>query len=262
MSSSRRARRIGRIGHVRLAAGELPQQVGVDRPEGELARLPPPRARPPHYRAARRSSSPRNTGRAAARCARRPVLVARPRAPRSIGGAAVLPDDRVVDRLAGARSQTTVVSRWLVIPIAGDVLRRHPGARHRGRAVATVMVQMASDRARPSRARDRSAEIPAGRRRRPQPPIEQERSGRGRPLIDRKQMARQLEPPNCRSQRAARPTAAAHVASAPRPRRPKLQAELRPSPCTSSGSANSGASDNAPPPRQLGTENLAELLHC
>ena len=34
------------------------------------------------------------------------------------GGAAVLPDDGAVDRRAGARSQISVVSRWLVMPIA------------------------------------------------------------------------------------------------------------------------------------------------
>ena len=34
------------------------------------------------------------------------------------GGAPVLPDDRVVDGPPGPRSQTTVVSRWLVMPIA------------------------------------------------------------------------------------------------------------------------------------------------
>jgi hypothetical protein len=32
--------------------------------------------------------------------------------------APVLPDDGVVDRLARGRSQTTVVSRWLVMPMA------------------------------------------------------------------------------------------------------------------------------------------------
>ena len=36
-------------------------------------------------------------------------------------GAGVLPDDGVVDRLAGLLSQTTAVSRWLVTPDRGDV---------------------------------------------------------------------------------------------------------------------------------------------
>ena len=49
-----------------------------------------------------------------------------------LGGAAVLPDDGVVDRLAGARSQMTSVSRWLVMPMRGDVgARVDAGLGHR-----------------------------------------------------------------------------------------------------------------------------------
>ena len=36
----------------------------------------------------------------------------------SVRGAAVLPDDGVDDRASRARSHTTVVSRWLVMPMA------------------------------------------------------------------------------------------------------------------------------------------------
>ena len=52
-------------------------------------------------------------------------------------GAPVLPDDGVVDRLAGARGPTArVVSRWLVMPMAAMSLAVQPGlgqrlARHR-----------------------------------------------------------------------------------------------------------------------------------
>ena len=83
-------------------------------------------------------------------------------------GAAVLPDDGVADRLARSlRSHTTVVSRWLVMPMAAMsaaptfafVQRLGRDARLRGPDLARVVLD-------PAGLRERSAETPSARRRR------------------------------------------------------------------------------------------------
>ena len=98
------ARRWWRRWHATRAAGQPPDQEAVDRAEGQAFPPRPRRGAPSRCRAARRSWWRRNTDRAAARCARRSASRARPSSSASqiVGGAAVLPDDGVVDRLAGA----------------------------------------------------------------------------------------------------------------------------------------------------------------
>ena len=54
------------------------------------------------------------------------------------GGAAVLPDERAVQRLAGRRVPAQTVSRWLVIPTAVELARADAG----------VLERLAGDRAR------------------------------------------------------------------------------------------------------------------
>ena len=94
-------------------------------PKASSPRSARARARPARCRAARRSWWPRNRGRGPGRCAAlHRLAVALPAASSraELGGAAVLPDDGVVrPALPVARSHSTVVSRWLVMPIAGDV---------------------------------------------------------------------------------------------------------------------------------------------
>ena len=98
-----RAAGIGGVGGVQLAAGQPPDQVGVDRAEGEFAALGP-LARARHVvEDPVDLGAPRNRGRAAARSCARPASHCRPAsaARRCLRGAPVLPDDGVVDRLAG-----------------------------------------------------------------------------------------------------------------------------------------------------------------
>jgi len=67
--------------------------------------------------------------------------------------AAILPDDCVVDRLAGLAIQTIVVSRWLVMPIAATSLAVTPAlASRRGRSRPTWS-RFPAGRARHDRAR-------------------------------------------------------------------------------------------------------------
>ena len=125
-----RARGVGGVGRMHRAAGQPPEQEAVDRAEGEFARLRAPRARRARCRAARRSWCRRNRGRAAGRCAARtsgswPAATSAAQCRR---GAPVLPDDGAVDRRGRcARSQTSVVSRWLVMPIAAMSRGLEPG---------------------------------------------------------------------------------------------------------------------------------------
>ena len=124
-----RVRRVGRVHAAVGAAGEPPQDPRVDRAEREVG----------------------VGGRRRPRCSSHSSLVAekygsstRPVRARTSGswpgvaqlvaarrGAAVLPDDRAVQRPRRcARSHTTTVSRWLVMPIAATV---SPSPRARGR---------------------------------------------------------------------------------------------------------------------------------
>ena len=125
------------------------------------------RARRGRGRGSRRSWSRRNRGRARGPRGRGPgrVFVAREFGA-AIGGAPILPDDGVVDRLAGARSQTIVVSRWLAISIpaivAGAADRFADGvARGRQRRLPQVLGIVLD----PAGMRDRFAETPSGPKR-------------------------------------------------------------------------------------------------
>ena len=93
----------------------------------------PPRARPRRGRAARRSWWRKNRDRAAARCAPRSWARGRPAAaPRR--RSAVRRSCQTMALWIGrpvARSQMTVVSRWLVMPSAAISLASRAGARHR-----------------------------------------------------------------------------------------------------------------------------------
>ena len=127
-----RARRVGGVGQVRLAAGELPEQVRIDGAEGELAGF---RSRacaidmiedPGDFRC--REIGIEQPG----------ALVDHPLVPRArqrragVMRAAVTPHDRIVDRLAGR-----AVPQDGGLALVGDADRRDilggdVGARHRG----------------------------------------------------------------------------------------------------------------------------------
>ena len=111
-----------RVGHVHAAAGQLPDQPGVDRAERELARARPAPARRGRGPAASASLVPEKYAsstspvRAANSAAR-----ARPRAARRRAAAVRRSCQTMAwcDRARPvARSQTIVVSRWLVMPMA------------------------------------------------------------------------------------------------------------------------------------------------
>ena len=161
-----RARGIGGVGRVHLAAGQPPQQKAVDRAEGEPARPRPRRARRRHGRAARRSWSRRNTDRAAGRSCRRSPARGRRRASCA--------------QESAVRRSCQTMALWIGLPVgaipddrglalvgdadAGDVLgaRRRPSPSRRARS-RPPPTRFPPDRARPSRAPDRSGATPAAR---------------------------------------------------------------------------------------------------
>ena len=110
------------------AAGELPGEPGVDGAEGELAALGALAGARPRCRAARRAWCRRSRRRARGRCARRRAPRGRPVAARHIATRFVGPARRSRWPPGGrcARSQSTVVSRWLVMPMAAMSPRRQP----------------------------------------------------------------------------------------------------------------------------------------
>ena len=148
-----RAAGVGGVGHVAGPAVQLPDQPGVDGAQLDLApRRPLPRARhgvqePGVFRG-------REIG-VEDQAGRRLHLRLMPfrRQPRGhVRRAAVLPDDGPVQWLAGRASQSTVVSRWLVMPTAAnrcgaDPLSRTAAGRQESRAKSR------RHRARPSRER-------------------------------------------------------------------------------------------------------------
>jgi hypothetical protein len=154
------ARGIAHVGGVHLAAGELPQQPAVDRAEGQLAALGL-RARAGHVveQPAQLGAGEVGVDHQAGLLADGVghALLAQLRAQRL--GAAVLPDDGVVHGWPVLRFHTTVVSRWLVMPIACDVRGLQPAFASASRAVASWLPRSPAGRARPSRAADRSAEL-------------------------------------------------------------------------------------------------------
>ena len=115
------ARRVGRIGGVHRAVGELPDQPGVDVAEAAVRHRGPWRARPGTWSRIQRILLPEKYA-----SITRPVLAAMS-GPR--GGVAPVPCRsrrcggiatrwRAISAGPCARSQTTVVSRWLVMPMA------------------------------------------------------------------------------------------------------------------------------------------------
>ena len=174
----------------RRAAGQVPDQQAVDGPRGQLAGLGAAsgagdvveqpgdlggrEVRVEHQaRSARRS---RRGGRGAARRSR------------PCGGPARRSPGRSPGR--SPRSQTTVVSRWLVRPMAASRSAPSPalGQRPRRRA-ARPSRRGPRGRARPSPASGRSAATsawawPTG----PEPRVVDDGAGAGRPLVDRQQV--------------------------------------------------------------------------
>ena len=115
-----RARRVADVGDVARAAGQLPDQPRVDGAERELAGVGARAARPARCRESSGSCSPKSRRRSAGRSSpgsfrrRRPPSGAR--SSRRCGGPARR--SRCGSASPVSRSQTIVVSRWLVMPIA------------------------------------------------------------------------------------------------------------------------------------------------
>ena len=152
-----RARGVGRVGGMHLAAGQPPDQETVDRAGQQFAASRRACARLSHCRAARRSWCRRNRDRAAARsfCVNffsRPCLLQLLAERR---GAPVLPDDGVVDRLAGR-----LVPDDDGFALVGDADRRDVGGRRARLSSAPPCrstrrsARSPPDRARPSRMPD------------------------------------------------------------------------------------------------------------
>ena len=238
-----RARGIGGIGRVDLAAGQPPQQEAVDGAEGELAGF---RRR---ARAVDMVEQPGDLRGREIRIEQQPGALRRPAAR---GPARAAPRRRRAVRrscqtmalwigLPVARSQIMVVSRWLVMPIAAMFsrvdARRSPSRRARSRPRRPDLL---ADRARPSRARDRSArnsccaKATGGQRL-----VEHDGARRGRALVDRQADGSAMSPPDnldlpsaatgSLGRRAA--TACFHELRQRRDRSPvEAQSQLRPSP--------------------------------
>ena len=128
-----RAARVGHVGRVHAAArarrsGSTAATCPSSRRPARRSR--PARARPGRCRGSTRSSAPRSTSTAAARRARAGGRGPARRRARARARPCACPARRSrcgrARRLA--RSQTTVVSRWLVMPDRGDLLRGDPPA--------------------------------------------------------------------------------------------------------------------------------------
>ena len=171
------------------AAGQVPDQEAVDRPRGELAGLGAvggPRGR---GRASRRSWSPRSTGRSPGRSARRPT------AWRSLSRSQAGAVRRSCQTRAGAialpvaRSQTIVVSRWLVRPMAAirsalmPARRACAGHLRPDRAEQGIRVVLDPARLRVGR-QDLGLALADGL----EPRVVDDGPGAGRPLIDHQEM--------------------------------------------------------------------------
>ncbi len=167
-----RAARVGRIGDVRRAAGQLPDEPRVDGAERELA-AQRPLARAGHVveqplelgareigvedeaGLARRSVAAWPAARSSSQMRRRPP---------------VLPDDRVGDRPAGRAIPQHRRLALIGDADRGDVRARDPGLGERFvHARPTASPRSPSRRARPSRAAERSAGTPLRDARAPSP---------------------------------------------------------------------------------------------
>ena len=158
-----RARGVGGVGGVHRARRSAARAGSCRSCRRRVRRARPPRARRRHCRAARRSWCRRNRDRAAGRsCAVTSGSCPSAFSARAeVGRAPVLPDDGVVDRLAGRAVPHHAVSRWLVMPMAAIVARRDAGlARAPSRAVATTRSpDLLRRRAPPSRLREVLGEL-------------------------------------------------------------------------------------------------------
>ncbi len=183
-----RARGVGDVGDVPPAARQVPDEPGVDRPGGERSRGGPS-PRPGHVveepaelragevRVEQEARLPADRGLAAGRAepfhGRLPCAGPATRS-RCARGCPV------------ARSQSTTVSRWLVMPIAArsraarPASSRAPAARRRGSSSRSHR-----RRARPSRAAESAARTPSARRRARGPRcVEDDRARAARSLIE------------------------------------------------------------------------------
>ena len=130
-SKSSVRRRVGGVGDVHADPPVRRQIRTVDGAEGELAALRRARARRAPCPAASAILVPRSTGRAAGRCAARRRCLVTGRRSAARQRAAVRRSCHTIARWIGspvARSQNSVVSRWLVMPIAA-MLRPASSAR-------------------------------------------------------------------------------------------------------------------------------------
>ena len=132
-----RPRRVRHVGDVRAHRPSASRRA-TSRPSRTQARLPGARC----ARGSTRASWPRSTGRERARSARGSAATAARRSARPYAGPA--------RRSPGAtgrpvpRSQTTVVSRWFVIPIAARSVARMPAAASASSAAAATLAQISS----------------------------------------------------------------------------------------------------------------------
>ena len=192
------------------AAGQVPDHPGVERAEQQLAGLGRGAA-PGRCRGSRRPSMPRNTS-SSGRPGLRAVGAALALSASHNRAVRVLPDDRVGDRPSRGRSQSTVVSRWLVTPMAA-VGRADAGARRvPTRSPLRCSSRSPPGRARPSPARgkicscSRLTETMACRG------VEDDRARRRRALIDGQHVVGHRRPPSSRAAPPERSPASARCA--------------------------------------------------
>ena len=160
-----RARGIAGVGGVHFAAGEPPQQETVDGAEGEPAGLRL-RARAVHV-----IEQPGDLAGGKIRIEQQPglggdlrLMAGAAQRIAKIRGAAVLPDDGVVDRLAAGAVPDNRGFALIGDADAGDVARAKPGLAPSPRARSRPSpARFPRGRARPSRAPDRSGAAPAAR---------------------------------------------------------------------------------------------------
>ena len=194
------ARGIGRVGRMHLAAGEPPQQETVDGAEGELAWLGF------GARAFDMVEQPGDLAGGKIRIEQQPGLggdsgfvAAFAQRVASIRGAPVLPDDGVMDRLAGGAIPDHHRFALIGDADAGDIFRREARLRHRlahdGDRGLPDFLRIVLD---PARRRINLGEFALRGGERLKPGIEHDRARRCRALIDGDDMRRQNGPRSSR----------------------------------------------------------------
>ena len=200
MLNSMVRRGVGDVGRVHLAAGQPPQQEAVDGAERQLAAL----GRRPRARHVVQQPGAswwrRNTDRSAGRsCActsgshgRSSISVRH--------SAAVRRSCQTMARGSASpvlRFQMTVVSRWLVMPMAATSAGLTRAFSTTPRTTATVSLpDLFGVMLDPASLRDRSAAVPPGRSPAGSPvAVEQDRPAAGRALVDRQDVCRRHDPP-------------------------------------------------------------------